>query len=93
MGFNEPDVSFHSNMSPLEVADPWPEVEKLAHGKQIVSPMTQMKVHVQYTPRGFPIFRKTPRKIFRAENLSVFPKSVFLGVFSIFSPRTFYRPS
>jgi len=44
MGFNEPDVSFHSNMSPREVADLWPEVEKLAHGKQIVSPITQMKV-------------------------------------------------
>jgi len=49
--------------------------------------------YIQYTPRGFPTFRKTPRTIFRAENLSVFPKSVFLGVFSIFPPRTFYRPS
>ena len=48
---------------------------------------------LQYTPRGFPIFRKTPRKIFRAENLPVFPKSAFLGVFSIFPPRTFNRPS
>jgi len=49
--------------------------------------------YVQYAPRGFPTFRKTPRKIFRAENLSVFPMSVFLGVFSISPPRTFYRPS
>ena len=46
-----------------------------------------------YTPRGFPTFRKTLRKNFRAENLPVFPQSVFLGVFSIFPPRTFYRPS
>jgi len=50
-------------------------------------------VQLQYTPRGFPTFRKTPRKIFRAENLTIFPKSVFLRVFSIFPPRTFYRPS
>jgi len=50
-------------------------------------------IHIQYTPCGFPTFRKTPRKIFRAENLPVFPKSVLLGVFSIFPPRTFYTPS
>jgi len=48
---------------------------------------------IQYTPRGFPTFRKTPRKIFRAENLPLFPKSVFLGFFSLFPLRTFYRPS
>ena len=48
---------------------------------------------MQYTPRKFPTFRKTPRNIFRAENLPVFLKSVFLGVFSIVHPRTFYRPS
>ena len=51
------------------------------------------KTYIQYTPRGFPTFHKTPRKIFRAENLTVFPMSVFLWVFSIFPPRTFYRPS
>ena len=50
-------------------------------------------VSIQYTPCGFPTFRKTLRKSFRAENLPVFPKSVFLGVFSIFPPWTFYRPS
>ena len=38
---------------------------------------------IQYTPRGFLTFRKTPRKMFRAENLSVFPKSV-LSVFPKF---------
>jgi len=49
--------------------------------------------YVQYIPRGFPTFRKTPRKIFRAEKLPVFLKSVFLGVFLMFPPRTFNRPS
>jgi len=55
--------------------------------------VTTLSQTIQYTPRGFPTFRKTPRKIFRTENLPVFSKSVFLGVFSIFPPRTFYRPS
>ena len=43
--------------------------------------------------REFPTFRKTLRNIVRADNLPVFSKSVFLGVFSIFPPRTFYRRS
>ena len=56
-------------------------------------PFSQLNLNVQYTPRGFPTFRKTPRKIFRAENLPVFPESVFLECFSFFLPRIFYQPS
>jgi len=55
---------------------PW---ENVCHIEEV---RFRLYLHVlQYTPRGFPTFRKTPRKIFRAENLSVFPKSVFLGMF------------
>ena len=50
-------------------------------------------VGLQYTPHAFPTFRKTLRKIFRAENLPVFPESVFLGVSLFFPPQIFYRPS
>jgi len=38
---------------------------------------------MQYTPRGFPTFRKTPMKIFLAENLQVF-QSPFFSAFSHF---------
>ena len=40
-----------------------------------------------------PHFPQNSEEIFRAKNLPVFSKSVFLWVFSIFPPRILYRPS
>jgi len=70
--------------------DLWPIIRVQRYRPSICESITEMS---KYTPRGFPTYRKTPRKTFHAETLPVFPKSVFLGVFSIFPPRTFYRPS
>jgi len=51
----------------------------------------EKKIHIHST--RIPHFPQNSEENFRVENLPVFLKSDFLGVYSIFPPRTFYRPS
>jgi hypothetical protein len=42
LGFNEPDHVDQANMTPQQAADAWPELEKHANGRPLVSPATSI---------------------------------------------------
>ena len=48
---------------------------------------------LQYTPREFPTFRKTPEENFPRREFTSISKVRFPRSFLNFPPRTFYRPS